>query len=661
MNSIEYNFGSVLGNDYTTASGEYCDVYGPNNLQILRPAEIMGSAFGPIHLINNYLLIGEISTAAPTRRYLLYENDIFKGYITVNFPTITNHTIKDVRLIHRNIIYNAVDVSGTNLTSSGTDWSNLFPGSRFCLTATPDSNTTWYEISIINSNTSITATTILPTYSGPITINDMRILSCNTNATASNGGLFVIAGLRPEIFIPTGTSIPAATTTNIRGCYWIADASTVTNTTSCGLTLENELNNYTQYCYVLNGSGSTTAKIYKYNILGTFTGLTSGKTTNNFILATGTATTVGNISAQSNLTYANVSHGVGNNIPSLYFTTTSRVYRCNLSSITSGSTTFLSDFMLESTPGGTSSFPASGTIFSICYISSMDRFFINNTLRSYITQYYVSGEPFDQYFNVDYRNYNPGSINDMPFSVSAVGLGFYCFAKDNNLYLTRNSTSVVANQLYKVPVGLDYRYNRAFLKSPRLSFSATKLRKIFVETNNGSGDIFTQSEPYRVYWRNSGIEDDSGAWNLLINNDLSGISHNGKLQIGFDFNTFGTSCYSTQILGFCITYENYDTIPYELEWDIETSDIANGIVGFYQSAVFSPSLPTLVIRYHNSSNDIILFEQSSDLTSNGFFQYFDGISWVNGLGPNTIGTKRRFMPTSGLPNNTRLYVTLGTL
>jgi hypothetical protein len=294
--------------------------------------------------------------------------------------------------------------------------------------------------------------------------------------------------------------------------------------------------------------------------------------------------------------------------------------------------------MTEASPVSTSAYPATNTFFALGYSSLIDKFVITTTSKNYITSYYTSGENFDHYLNVDYRVYNPSTISDLPSSVSNAGVGMYVSCNGYYAYLVRNQTVAANNQLYKIPIALDYNFNRSMLISPRLSFIATKLGKLYINTRETTGNaIKIATEPFRVFWRTNGIEDNTGTWSeLSYPYDLSGVIPVGKIQFAFDFRSFGTSCYSTDILGFCLTYQDINTIPYELEWDIESSDIANGIVGFYQKALFSPTIPTLTIRYHNSTNDVVLFSQTSDLTSNGFFQYWNGSSWQNGVGPSVI-------------------------
>lgn len=68
---------------------------------------------------------------------------------------------------------------------------------------------TWYEITAIGSNTSITVDTTVGTINAGTSyvIEDLRLIVSTTNATtAKNGGLFLIKGLRIQNFAIAGNS-----------------------------------------------------------------------------------------------------------------------------------------------------------------------------------------------------------------------------------------------------------------------------------------------------------------------------------------------------------------------------------------------------------------------------------------------------------------------
>ena len=148
----------------------------------------------------------------------------------------------------------------------------------------PTQITSWYHIGAIASNTSLNITTSPGVIAAgtPYVIEELRFAMMNTNATATNAGLFVLKGAGYHDFTTAGTTFPsiASTVDNQRGVYWLSDAGTtanvVTNIAACGLAISSEINKDLQYAYVLDGVGSTFMKVYRYNLRASGT-ITAGK------------------------------------------------------------------------------------------------------------------------------------------------------------------------------------------------------------------------------------------------------------------------------------------------------------------------------------------------------------------------------------------------
>jgi glycosyltransferase involved in cell wall biosynthesis len=103
-------------------------------------------------------------------------------------------------------------------------------------------------------------------------IEDYSLLIAATCATATDGGLRVIKGLSLSTACwsstATATVISLGTTIdNIRACYWLKDAATVTNLVGVGFGLDDvSTDNLTQDCYCLDATSATTVKIFKFNV-----------------------------------------------------------------------------------------------------------------------------------------------------------------------------------------------------------------------------------------------------------------------------------------------------------------------------------------------------------------------------------------------------------
>ena len=139
---------------------------------------------------------------------------------------------------------------------------------------------------------------------------------------------------------------------------------------------------------------------------------------NAFLLATGNNVFTGTGSQNSNLAIGTASHGTGSGVKSLYMVTTTRVYRVPVTQITTTSTTVFSapsDNIVETPPGGTSTYAITSVFSTIEYMSDLDMFIVGTShagsVFSYLTQYVSSGAQFSNVFGRDYK-YLEQSLKD---------------------------------------------------------------------------------------------------------------------------------------------------------------------------------------------------------------------------------------------------------
>ena len=571
-----------------------------------------------------------------------------------------------------------VAVTGTAVTGTSTLWqaARFAVGARIGFGSTdPTLITTWFNITAIASDTSITLDVSAGTIAAgaAFVIAELRAIIVTTNATTTNGGLFIVKGLNRDIFTLGGTTIPAAgTVDNIRACYWIKDAAVQTNLAGAGSSRLDKISNTDHGLYVLD----TTNRVFVYNLRAALT-LTAGATSaldgagGGFRFATGVQAIVGTMSQNNNGRISALAHGPGSGVNSLYFVTTSRIYRCAITAITAASTTWQSDVMTEVPPGNSNTINATAVISGIEIADSIDRLLVMTASanRHYVTQYNTIGSPMDGVFLSDHRTIqqglaalsliavHPNTLSQTPSVWSENGLCSICL----------NGTTVSTNLIYWVAIGAHWSFAASTnqrLISPKIpTVGATKLYRVMTIIDNlfGSNELGLAAEPTRVYARTSGIDDNLGAWVLLGKSaDLSGLAATGLVQFMFEFKIFGSVMIPARLLGLNVTFETSD-FPPEVVAYINDTDENNSIVGFIQEAVFSPSVPNFNISFYQASDNAILQSQDSTNTSNGVFEFWNGTVWVAGLGTNTIGTRRRYRATVGLPASTRMYPVLRTI
>jgi hypothetical protein len=652
------------------------------------PLAMTSSFLHPIKISNDlfWIFCADNAAAAATRRVQLWtfipstNTYQFVGAIVNTFPTATAHTVRGLRAILENYTTGTVAVSGTGVTGSGTSWSTgLSVGSRIGFGSTnPLQITTWYEISAIGSDTSITLTSSAGTIAAGTSyvIQDLMIVQATTNATLTNGGLFVTKGLRPEIFTNPTTSIPAATTVDkIRAVYWLKDAATITNDVIGGCSIGDRDSWTQQYVYSCEGAG-TSLQIYRYNIRSPLTALTSGAQvlTGSDIVITGAQTVTGAISQLNNGRVATLNHGPGSGTASLYLLTASRILRIPLSSITSGNTTFVADSMSEVTPGSVNTNLITGAtpFVSFDVSTSLDKLIISTNPASaatgslYITDYYTAGQQIDrraccingQIISSSRNSNSPVYVHYLASNIPTVwvedGWLFWIYAAA----LTAN-----INGFSAYPLSADFEYqsnanNRIICPKISLGSTPAKLYRVLVNRVNNIGDNLFGVTPdmFKVQVRTSGIDDNSGSWtDVAQNGDLSGLGTPSDIQFAFQFRTCGVIMMPARILSLGLIYETDDSLPSQYRWNFGDFNQSNGTFAWKQAVLFGASLTTHTINIYRADTDALVLSQASTSTTNGTFEYWNGSAWTSGLGSDAVGTRRRFVPSGSLPGGVDLY------
>jgi hypothetical protein len=681
---IKCNVGSLI--KFYTGGNSEDNYVGPTRLGLARPME--QSVAIPAIFISavrwspniDWVFYGDQVAANVTRRIGMYEFNrttseySWKGLITLAYPAIGNKTVRGQEVTYDLHTVGTVSVSGTTVTGVGTSFQTdgVCVGNRVGFTSIdPNAIVTWYEVSSVNSDTSITLVDIAPTLSSqPYVIEDLRFVQIVTNSTAVNGGLHLVKGLRSELFTAAGNTIPAATTVdNIRAVYWIKDAVTQTHTLGYGVALDEKASFISQDAYCINANAAASGRIFKYNVRAPLTSIVSGATTESYLLQTAQIVTIGNISATGNGFVASPSHGPGIGVKSLYWVTTTRIYRSDLSQIVTNGISYQTDAMIEVPPGTANTYAITNSFSSIEYSPSLDRFIILTTgasgARSYVTQYNTSANPFEVIFLSEDRQLDQSLASpDGVIHPSINGSSFTGRAIDGILHLCRFSGAVTLSQMYSIPIGAHQFYafdSGQHIISPKFNLSgANKLSELIINNIRilGSDTFALATEPFRVYYRTTGIDDNTGSWILLNSgNDLSGISP-GEIQFAITFRTLGTSCIPARLKSINVIYEDNSTDSHYIP-SVSKSSTTNRIFSYFQSTVFGGTIPELRIRIYNAVTASLVLDDTTTSQVSGTFEYStDGTVWNPwSTSADVIGNYIRYTATS-LPSSIKVRVLL---
>jgi hypothetical protein len=711
---------------------------GPNPIAVARPVDNSTVPCMMPHVLSfsndlQYVFLADAAAAAATRRVVLYTYSItnavynYIGYITLTYPATTNHTIRGFRVDRLRYMIGTVSVSDTAVTGTGTLWTTngkISVGARIGFgSINPAEISTWYQISAIGSDTSITLGSGAGTISAgtPFIIEEYRVVTVTTNATAANGGLFVTKGLNPSIFIPSGTTISAATSTDsLRAVYWLPNASTVTNTGGAGCAIEDEeytagtvsstgtttitgsgtswnsvagrinagsrigfgstnplsittwytisaVNSTTQitltsapatipagtaYCIIDNSMRisyvlDTAGRVHKYNLRSSLGTITSGKASNYAgiqLLATGVQALTGTMQTTNNGRYAVLQSGPGANIPCLYFVTTTRIYRSVLTDITSGSTTWAFDAMVEVPAGGAATYPVTGAMSSVEVIDTLNKLVISTTPtvavgKTYITGYKTDASQFDYNVFIDNHQQDQSTADSSAAIIpNQNGLTFTAWSESGVTHVIRHpavgtAPTAINNQMYAVPIGADWDFAATTLSriiTPRIATpEANNLNTVSVLSAKfiGQSSLGIQPLPYRVYCRTSGITDNSGSWTLIDDlGNISGVSASTHVQFMFEFKTISQVVLPARIYGVHVSYDNISPLP-NYRSDATRSNAASKLFAFRFVTAFGETVPDLRIRIYNDITGGLLVDDNTVTSTGTWSKSTDGDNW----------------------------------
>jgi hypothetical protein len=682
--ATKINRGKHTG-QFNLGSGDIDKFVGPAPLGVANFGEsslAIPSAFvHPIKISDDLFWVfgADGASAAATRRVQLWtwvpstNTYTFIGAVTLTFPTATTHAVRGFRAILENYSTGTVAVSGTAVTGTGTAFLTQCVGSRIGFGATdPTQITTWYQIQAIGSDGSITLTASAGTVAAgtPFVIQDLMLVHANTNATATNGGLFVTKGLQFADFQNPATTIPAATTVDkIKANYWLKDAASVTNIAIGGCALADRDSWTQQYVYATNGTGSALV-LYRYNLRAPLTPTAGAATlTGGDIVITGSQAVTGTISQANNGRVATLGHGPGAGVPSLYLFTTTRIIRVPLANVASGSTTFIADTMSEVPPGSANTNVATATFTSLDVAGSIDKLVIagaasNGTI--FITDYYTGGQQLDRRAGA-LTTQLPSALRDTdsPVFVHNVPTQVpFVWVEDGWLFwVYSQAVTTNLNALTAYPLAADWEYqadvnNRIICPKIILGATPSKLYRVLANCAENLGDATMGVPPdaYKIQYRTSGIDDNTGAWtDVPQTGDLSGVLPAANIQFAFLFRTAGVIMLPARILALALIYETADPLPSQYQWNFGDMDLANGIFAWVQDALFGATPGTHTINIYRADTDALVLTQASTSTTNGNFQYWNGTAWTNGIGTDVIDTRRRFVPSGSIPGGVDLY------
>jgi hypothetical protein len=318
--------------------------------------------------------------------------------------------------------------------------------------------------------------------------------------------------------------------------------------------------------------------------------------------------------------------------------------------------------MIENPPGTSTTFPLSSQLSGFHYLPIVNRFYISHnqgTTRNYVTPYSTSGE-FERVVNLnDVIESNTYVVSELDTLTSNfISLPLRTFYHDGLSYIIRD-VGTNRNVLYTLPIEADKEYHttsNAYIVTPEFSTpNAVNYDKVYLNTKStyNKGRFISPSETVEVYFRTSGITDNSGSWTIIDDSgDISYVT-SSTVQFKITFSTIGLTCIPDKVYNISMSYFS-NGIPLSTpfyEPSLKQSDISSQIFSWRQINDFVDDIPEINIDIYNVSGNTLLLTDNTTTSINGVWEYSsnDGTSW-NGFtsSANTIGNYIRYTPSSSL-------------
>jgi hypothetical protein len=585
------------------------------------------------------------TTASPRRIYLYNFNKSnstysIVGYINMNVIGSGTFTTRGFRVVNNNYSNGTVSATGTSVVGSGTNWQSdgMCVGNRIGFgSKIPSEIDTWYQISQINSDTGITLTTSLPNSVTDVdyVIQDLRAVVSTSSSTVAQGGIFLIKGLRPEVFTSGGTTIPASTTVdNIQATYKLRDSSSMFNRNSCGVDVDEMLDWNTQLAYSVDRATSPErAGLYVYNIRQPLT-LSGGIDDTTLVKKTEYENCL-TLAQTNSVRVFTVNHGYASGDKSIYFASTTRLNRASISNIKETGR-WISDNMLENPPGGSLTYGIVN-INNFTYCKEIDRIIMGGGIRCYMSKYDTTGTQFESMFVSDYRMRNDGTTsNHPPIIPNSINTSLNVEYLNGYLHLNRFTTTTTLGNCYSIPVMANQDFaldNNHFIITPRISITnSIKMDRIVPQIVRTIGNIPSHNislEPFRMFYRIEGISNNTGKWlRVSDDGDLSNV-RGGEVQFAFIFKTIGAVMVPARLKGILITYEDSSSDEH-YQPSSKNTDVSQFIFSWRQSKLWDFPIPNLRILFYNTRSNSIIQEDTIENSQLGIWEYStnDGTSWL---------------------------------
>jgi hypothetical protein len=564
----------------------------------------------------------------------------------VNLPLGTEYVIEEIRLVFSTINATATITNGSVHIMKGINYDSFTIGGTIvndCIDT--DNIRAVYTLKYRQPQTctiSQSSPAVVTANNHGYQANDIIVLTTTgalpAGLTAATTIYFVSpTDLTSNTFrlslIPNGVLIN--TTTAGSGVHTINSTNMFAST---GLASDDMISPTEHEIYQINLDTATFVKIHKINIrasLNVVNSIATGAISYN----TQPVSIIGTAPIINNGRLFTVNHLSAAGEKSVWFVTTTRVYRCAVSAITDQTSGFISDVMIEIPPGSSTTYTLTNSMAQIDYSETLDRIIIPTSIGrfgTYIGEYDTSNLiPFEKIFGslqgrVKLSTTPSGTIDGLFPSTTLT-----IWSTDGLLFAIPASAVTGLNWLFIFPFGADALYasstNQRIITPKMATPNASKLYRAYIDHAEyiGTYELGFQPEAYKMYFRTSGIDDNTGAWvEVPPNGNLTQFAPSDFIQFMFELDTLGEVCVPTRLYSVSCVYEDGSQDSH-YEPSLTKSSAQNRQFAWRQISLWGGTIPNLRLRLFNVTNGATVLDDNITSSMYGMWEYStDGDNWL---------------------------------
>jgi hypothetical protein len=202
-------------------------------------------------------------------------------------------------------------------------------------------------------------------------------------------------------------------------------------------------------------------------------------------------------------------------------------------------------------------------------------------------------------------------------------------------HIVKHGTTAALCQMYALPLSAHWTYayttNQRVITPAIFTSDCAKFSRVLVSDDDGvgSGEFYITPEPYRIYFRTKGIDQNNGEWTLVEKDgDLSGLAGNRWIQFMFEFVTIGWFCVPARIMSVVVVYDDtLNVTDSHYQPSVAKSSATAKQFAWRFFVAFGGTVPTLRIRLYNAVTGDLLVDDYTTNPKGTWEKTTDGTTW----------------------------------